>query len=89
MEKKSPHKSGFNDEGYHDSAIVFCGGKDDKKPYIITILTEPLNGRHSINSDSANFTKYAKFADKVIDSFESYKEANPNKFDTREIESEM
>jgi len=83
----SGHKSGFNDKGYHDGSVVYCGG-EDKDPYIFTILTRPLNGRNSINADSKNFTKYAQALNRAVGEYEQYKENNPDLFKGTEIDFE-
>lgn len=57
------HKSGFNDHGYHDSAIVFA-----ERPYIMVIMTAP--GTHE---DRQQFlAKMARLLDEYMQEYTAY-----------------
>lgn len=57
------HKSGFNDHGYHDSAIVFA-----ERPYIMVIMTSPGN-----KDDRQQYlAKIARLLDEYMQEYTAY-----------------
>jgi beta-lactamase class A len=57
------HKSGFNDHGYHDSAIVFA-----ERPYIMVIMTAP----GTQNDRQQYLAKIARLLDEYMQEYTAY-----------------
>lgn len=57
------HKSGFNDHGYHDSAVVFA-----ERPYIMVIMTAP----GTYENRQSYLAKIARLLDEYMQEYTAY-----------------